>query len=82
MEEKKDAKRRTAEEIGAEIAKVKEEMENAQGTECEVYARIVGYYRSVKNWNRGKREEYGERRMFMQDNPRTAAELQTAEAGA
>jgi ribonucleoside-triphosphate reductase len=29
-----------------------------------VYSRIVGYYRSVRNWNRGKREEYGERRLY------------------
>jgi ribonucleoside-triphosphate reductase (formate) len=34
------------------------------GRETEVYSRIVGYYRSVKNWNRGKREEYGERKLF------------------
>jgi ribonucleoside-triphosphate reductase len=31
---------------------------------AEVYSRIVGYYRSVRNWNKGKREEYGERRLF------------------
>jgi ribonucleoside-triphosphate reductase len=29
-----------------------------------VYSRIVGYYRSVRNWNWGKREEYGERRLY------------------
>jgi len=34
------------------------------GKDTEVYARIVGYYRPVRNWNRGKREEYRERRMF------------------
>lgn len=27
------------------------------GKDTEVYARIVGYYRAVKNWNKGKREE-------------------------
>ncbi|MCK5736932.1 MAG: hypothetical protein KAH21_10655 [Spirochaetaceae bacterium] len=32
--------------------------------ETEVYARIVGYYRSVKNWNKGKKEEYGIRVNF------------------
>jgi ribonucleoside-triphosphate reductase len=35
-----------------------------EGTPAEVYSRIVGYYRSVRNWNRGKREEYGERRLY------------------
>jgi len=34
------------------------------GAETEVYSRIVGYYRSVRNWNKGKREEYKERKMF------------------
>lgn len=26
--------------------------------ECEVYARIVGFYRPTKNWNKGKKEEF------------------------
>jgi ribonucleoside-triphosphate reductase len=30
----------------------------------EVYSRIVGYYRSVKNWNLGKKSEYKDRLMF------------------
>jgi ribonucleoside-triphosphate reductase len=34
------------------------------GREAEVYSRIVGYYRSVRNWNRGKREEFGHRKLF------------------
>ncbi len=33
-------------------------LKNVRGRTTEVYTRIVGYYRSVKNWNRGKREEY------------------------
>lgn len=55
---------RTIEEIDAEIKSVKDELANVKGSETEVYARIVGYYRSVRNWNRGKREEYGKRKMF------------------
>jgi len=31
------------------------------GEECEVYSRITGYYRPVKAWNRGKREEFKNR---------------------
>ncbi|MBD3245477.1 MAG: ribonucleoside triphosphate reductase [Candidatus Omnitrophica bacterium] len=27
-------------------------------SECEVYSRVVGYLRPVKQWNEGKREEY------------------------
>ncbi|MDR2537369.1 MAG: hypothetical protein LBC46_03580 [Treponema sp.] len=38
-----------------------------EGNPAEVYSRIVGYYRSVRNWNRGKREEYGERLLYNAD---------------
>ena len=31
------------------------------GEETEVYSRIVGYYRPVKNWNHGKKAEYFKR---------------------
>lgn len=34
------------------------------GQETEVWSRIVGYYRPVQNWNRGKQEEYKERVFF------------------
>ncbi|GEA13806.1 anaerobic ribonucleoside triphosphate reductase [Moorella sp. E308F] len=36
----------------------------ACGRETEVWSRIVGYYRPVKNWNKGKQEEFRERRGF------------------
>ncbi len=52
------------EEIDREIDALKQELSSVRGTETEVYTRIVGYYRSVKNWNKGKREEYGERELF------------------
>ena len=48
-------------EIEKRIQVLKEELENVQGTRTEVYSRIVGYYRSVKNWNKGKSAEYVER---------------------
>ena len=32
--------------------------------ETEVYSRIVGYYRPVKNWNLGKKSEYNERSTY------------------
>ncbi len=31
---------------------------------CEVYSRIVGYLRPVKEWNKGKTQEYKERKEF------------------
>ena len=31
------------------------------GNKCEVYSRIVGYFRPVQNWNAGKTEEFAQR---------------------
>ena len=31
---------------------------------CEVYSRIVGYYRPVSDWNLGKKEEFGDRKTY------------------
>ena len=33
-------------------------------TECEVYSRVVGYLRPVKQWNKGKQQEFSDRKMF------------------
>ena len=34
------------------------------GAETEVYSRITGYYRPVKNWNAGKTQEFKDRRTY------------------
>ncbi|GFM37815.1 ribonucleoside triphosphate reductase [Desulfovibrio psychrotolerans] len=34
------------------------------GSEAEVYTRVVGYYRPVSRWNKGKQEEYRERQEY------------------
>lgn len=52
------------EEIDREIAELKQRLDTVTGTQTEIYSRIVGYYRSLANWNRGKREEYEHRRTF------------------
>lgn len=31
---------------------------------CEVYSRVTGYFRPVANWNKGKQEEFKDRRVF------------------
>jgi ribonucleoside-triphosphate reductase len=28
---------------------------------CEIFSRVVGYYRPIENWNTGKREEFWDR---------------------
>jgi ribonucleoside-triphosphate reductase len=32
--------------------------------ETEIYSRVVGYFRPVKQWNKGKREEFRQRKEF------------------
>lgn len=51
-------------EIERRIAALKDELGRVKGRKTEVYSRIVGYYRSVNNWNRGKREEYRFRKSY------------------
>ncbi|MCK9357172.1 MAG: ribonucleoside triphosphate reductase [Dehalococcoidia bacterium] len=34
------------------------------GGRCEVYSRVVGYFRPVQQWNEGKREEFKQRRGY------------------
>ena len=58
---------RTISEIDKEIAELEKKLENLEGRKTEVYTRIVGYYRSLRNWNRGKREEYSHRVLFDSD---------------
>ncbi len=41
------------------VEKVKKER-----TECEVYSRVVGYLRPVGQWNRGKQQEFSDRKTF------------------
>jgi anaerobic ribonucleoside-triphosphate reductase len=33
-------------------------------TECEVYSRVVGYLRPVNQWNKGKQQEFSDRKTF------------------
>jgi len=38
----------------------------------EVYSRVVGYIRPVEQWNKGKREEYKDRKEFVVADPACA----------
>jgi anaerobic ribonucleoside-triphosphate reductase len=42
---------------------------------CEVYSRVVGYFRPIDRWNSGKRSEFHERITFA---PLTKQELDNA----
>ena len=34
------------------------------GDECEIYSRVVGFYRPVSQWNKGKKSEFGDRKTY------------------
>ena len=66
---------KTIEHIDREIASLREKLEQLEGRPTEVYTRIVGYYRSLRNWNLGKREEYNHRVLFSQDTEHQQARV-------
>lgn len=53
------------------------------GEPTEVYSRITGYYRPVKNWNEGKAKEFKDRKLYDIDNsvirPIKSAEAEEAD---
>lgn len=58
---------RTVQDVERELAERRKELEHVTGQETEIYSRIVGYYRSLKNWNHGKREEFRHRTTYEVD---------------
>lgn len=61
-----------ATEIKGKIDEMERQLDIIGTRQTEVYARIVGYYRSVKNWNKGKKEEYKIRTPFVHNRENTA----------
>jgi hypothetical protein len=47
-----------------DITTLEQQLKDTPIHECEVYSRIVGYFRPVKQWNTGKQEEYKDRKTF------------------
>lgn len=70
----------TQTEINAKIAELEGALAQPGQYPTEIYTRIVGYYRSLANWNAGKREEYNHRQTFAEDAGRIRAALAKAEA--
>jgi len=48
-------------EIKSKINELEIECDNVKGTKCEVWTRVVGFFRPVSAFNPGKQEEYSER---------------------
>jgi len=34
---------------------------------CEVYSRVVGFLRPIRQWNKGKQAEFADRKMFSEN---------------
>lgn len=41
-------------------------LEDGERTECEVWTRVMGYYRPVSEFNIGKKSEHRERKFFLE----------------
>lgn len=62
------------------------ELKDEERTRCEIWSRVMGYYRPVKFWNAGKRQEFEDRKDFkfknfderriMPNNERARVDLQ------
>ena len=47
---------------------MKKEFKKVKVIPCEVYSRVVGYFRPVQNWNPGKQQEFKERKTVKIDS--------------
>ena len=47
---------------------MKEKRKKVKVIPCEVYSRVVGYFRPVSNWNPGKQQEFKERKTVKLDS--------------
>ena len=63
-----------------EMNKLKKKIEEIKNAHIDVYSRIVGYYRPIRNWNKGKKAEYSERETFEKSIPKVNKEISTTEA--
>ncbi len=65
---KMQEEQRKIQEQQKQIEKMKQEIKNHKcpkcDTETEVYARVVGYLRPVKQWNEGKQAEFKLRKNY------------------
>ena len=44
---------------------IKDLPENKKGrTKCEIWSRVVGYLRPINQYNRGKQQEFKDRKLF------------------
>lgn len=44
------------------------ELKDAERQPCEIWTRVMGYHRPVSEFNKGKKEEFAERKCFTEAN--------------
>jgi hypothetical protein len=49
---------------GAVMSVDEKTVDNEERTACEIWTRVMGYYRPVAAFNKGKRSEYKDRKCF------------------
>lgn len=42
-------------------------LNDSERTACEVWTRVMGYHRPLESFNRGKKEEYYQRKCFTEE---------------
>lgn len=42
-------------------------LNDSERTQCEVWSRVMGYHRPVSEYNKGKKEEFYERKCFTEE---------------
>jgi len=54
----------SVESTGGSSMKQEIKLDNSKRTKCEVWSRVMGYHRPVKEWNIGKQQEHADRTHF------------------
>ena len=57
---------------------IKETINDDERQECEVWTRVMGYFRPVSYFNKGKQSEYAERKCFKEK--KAVSNIETAAA--
>lgn len=45
------------------------QLRDEERTQCEIWTRVMGYFRPVSQFNMGKKSEYAERKVFQEPPP-------------
>ena len=48
------------------------ELKDDERTPCEIWSRVMGYFRPISFWNPGKQQEYRDRTPFNEQGPANA----------